>query len=73
MVLKQFQVLNKRDNMVRWSVRNRRAIQIIFYKICAHYGKNAPLRAHREAGALSKNQVYRRSRCLQESGYHQCC
>ena len=51
MVLKHFPVFEKfekRDNIVRWSARNRRAIRVIFLKICAHYGKNAPLRAHRE-------------------------
>ena len=37
----------KRDNIARWSARHRRATKVIFFKICAHYGKNAPLRARR--------------------------
>ena len=42
-----FSRFEKRDNIARWSARNRRATKVIFFKTCAHYGKNAPLRAHR--------------------------
>ena len=42
-----FEKLQKRDNIARWSARNRRATKVTFFKICAHYGINAPLRAHR--------------------------
>ena len=42
-----FEKFEKRDNIARWSARNRRATKVIFFKLCAHYGKNAPLRAHR--------------------------
>ena len=44
-----FEKFEKRDNIARYSARNRRAIKVIFLKICAHYGKNAPLRARRVA------------------------
>ena len=47
-----FEKLEKWDNIARWSARNRRATKVIFFKICAHYGKNAPLRAHREESGL---------------------
>ena len=42
-----FEKLEKRDNIARWSARNGRATKVIFFKICAHYGKNATLRARR--------------------------
>ena len=42
-----FEKLEKQDNIARWSARNRGATKVIFFKICAHYGKNAPLRARR--------------------------
>ena len=44
-----FSGFEKQDNIAQWSARNRRATKVIFFKICVHYGKNAPLRAHREA------------------------
>ena len=34
-----FEKFEKRDNIARWSMRNRRATKVIFFKICAHYGK----------------------------------
>ena len=43
-----FEKFEKRDNIARESARNRLATKVIFFKICAHYGKNAPLRARRE-------------------------
>ena len=42
-----FEKFEKRDNIAQYSARNRRAIKVIFLKICAHYGKNAPMRARR--------------------------
>ena len=42
-----FSGFEKQDNIARWSARNRRATKVIFFKICAHYRKNSPLRAHR--------------------------
>ena len=43
----EFSGFEKRDNIARWSARNRRATRVTFFKIRAHYGKNAPLHAHR--------------------------
>ena len=42
-----FSGFEKQGSIARCSARNGRATKVIFFEICAHYGKNAPLRARR--------------------------
>ena len=57
-----FSGFEKQDNIARWSARNRRATKVIFFKNCAHYGKNAPLRAHREGKSRGSHRIERADR-----------
>ena len=55
-----FSGFEKQDNIARWSMRKRRATKVIFFRICAHYGKNGPLRAHRDVLWKSQKCITKR-------------